>query len=283
MKNNKIVYNNTCDGFYNALDVHFTYACDNNCSFCIDKMYPKNEYKLDLDKMVKATKKIKPDIMLILGGEPFIIYDKLCSFVNQVRQYIKELYITTTLPIVFKENLIKTYNIIDIIDGLNITVQSIDWEENNNILKASINYNRIKVIEKIVKKYPKKVRINLNLVKGVIDTKNKLYNVLDYFNDIGVEKVKINELQHTSKNYVSYEEIMDFKWPSPYAHGCQTYLTYKNISILVKRACFITEDTRRASLKDILKIILQLITLKVRQKYRVLWGDGKVTNNWRRI
>jgi 2-iminoacetate synthase ThiH len=64
-------FNNTCDGYYNAMDVHFTNACDNNCNFCIDKMYVKQKIKTNILKMIEAVKKEKPEIMLILGGGTF--------------------------------------------------------------------------------------------------------------------------------------------------------------------------------------------------------------------
>jgi molybdenum cofactor biosynthesis enzyme MoaA len=278
---NKLVYNNTCDGYYNAMDVHFTSACDNNCNFCIDKMYTKKSYPTNINKMIKSVIRENPEIMLILGGEPFILPIKLLEFVNGIRGYVKELYITTTLPKIFINNIALAYKIIDKINGLNISIQNIDWEKNNKILNAKYNHNRIEIMKKLIKKYPDKIRINLNLVKGGIDTKNKLNYTLNYLNDCGLKKVKINELQHTSKNYISYENIMNLKWPSAYAHGCQTFLQYKNIEILVKRACFLTEDTNKATIKDIFKILIQLLFSFKKKKYRVLWENGKITNTWR--
>ena len=275
-------FNNTCDGYYNAMDVHFTNACDNNCNFCIDKMYAKQNIKTNIYAMIKSVKKEKPEIMLILGGEPFLIASELYKFVTEIRNNVKELYITTTLPKIFTLNINLAYKIIDKIDGLNISIQSLDVDENNKILNASYKYDRIQMMKKIVKLYPEKVRINLNLVKNGIDTKEKLYDALDYLNSIGVEKVKVNELQHTSENYISYEKIMNIEWPSAYAHGCQTFLHYKGIELLIKRACFITEDSNRATLKDICKILFQIFTTYKRKKYRVLWEDGKITNTWRR-
>jgi len=274
-------YDNTCDGYYDAMDVHFTFACDNNCNFCIDKMYVEKTHKTNISKMVQSVKKEKPEIMLVLGGEPFLFSDKLLKFITAIRDIVKELYITTTLPKIFIENIDLAYLIINRIDGLNISIQDLDTKNNNAILNTSSGHDRIGIMRDLVKLYPEKIRINLNLIKNGIDTKDKLINTLDSLNGIGVRKVKINELQHASENYISYEKIMDLKWPSAYAHGCQTFLNYKNIEVLVKRACFITEDTNSATIKDIVKILFQFFTVFKRKKYRVLWEDGKVTNNWR--
>jgi molybdenum cofactor biosynthesis enzyme MoaA len=284
----KFVFTNTCDGYYNAMDVHFTPACDNNCDFCIDKMYDKQNYKTDINKMIEAVKKEKPDIMLILGGEPFINTFDLLEFVQNIRPVVKELYITTTLPharfpISRHDPVLSNYNtsmILELIDGLNVSIQSLSWEENNKILKASVGYDRINVMHGLILAYPKKIRINLNLVKGGIDTKEKLNEALNKLDKIGCQKVKINELQHTHKNYISYEKIMNYKWESAYAHGCQTFLKHGNMEVLIKRACFITEFSNKATLSDIFKMIIQLF--KKKKKYRVLWGDGVITNNWSR-
>lgn len=276
----ELVFTNTCDGFYDAMDVHFTYACDNDCEFCIDKIYEKKNYKNNIQKMVSIVKKEHPDIMLILGGEPFIIPDLLSKFVNSIRAHVKELYITTTLPKTFilKKSIIE--NIIEKLDGLNISVQNLDWMENNKMLRAKSKHDRIEIMSELIKKYPDKIRININLVKNGIDSKEKLEEILNYLDEIGCRKVKINELQHTHKKYISYEKTMNYKWPSAYAHGCQTFLKYGNIEVLVKRACFITEWSNKATWQDILKLIIQLF--KKRKRYRVLWGDGKLTNNWNR-
>ena len=35
----KVFKKNCCDGIYNSFDVHFTSACDNKCSHCVDACY----------------------------------------------------------------------------------------------------------------------------------------------------------------------------------------------------------------------------------------------------
>ena len=64
---------NCCDGIYNSIDVHFTSACDNKCSYCIDTHY--DGLKINKPDVVAIAGTIiknqdKFDDVLFLGGEP---------------------------------------------------------------------------------------------------------------------------------------------------------------------------------------------------------------------
>lgn len=45
---------NSCDGIYESLDIRFTKACDNNCSFYIEKFGIKSLGKTDVAALAKS-------------------------------------------------------------------------------------------------------------------------------------------------------------------------------------------------------------------------------------
>lgn len=277
---------NSCDGVYlTSLDVRFTKQCDNNCAFCIEKNGIKAQIQ-DVDKMIENTIKEKErTTVLILGGEPFINPEKLLKYVKGIRPYKKEIYITTSLPksfLDFENNEIK--EILDLIDGLNVSLNHYKSELNNEIFKASDKHNRIKVLYELNKKYADKIRVSINLVKGLIDTNQKLLNAIFCLESIGTKHVKINELQHTPELYVSFEDITCIKMKSPLSHGCQfeinNNLFYTDMKITLKRACFLVEPSRKASFSDLIKIIIKKFTKKI-TTCKVLYENGEISQGWK--
>lgn len=277
---------NSCDAVYSSLDVRFTKNCDNACEFCIEKRGLKSLGKIDIDKLIKQTINSKIRNVLILGGEPFLYPEKLYAYVVGIRSFVDTIYITTSLPSTFldvsKINII--YKIIELIDGLNISINSIDSTINNKIFDATHDHNRLNILKKLNKKYADKIRVSLNLVKGGVDDKIDLELSLAILKRIKCKYIKINELQNSSKLYISYEDITEVKLPSPYYHGCQTEL--KNISdsfcrIILKRSCFIVEKSRKASFKDLYKILYKLIFWFPENIFKVLYEDGSIYNEWR--
>jgi len=276
---------NSCDGKYTSLDVRFTKNCDNNCNFCIEKYGIDSLGKTDVDKLIKSTIDSGIDDILILGGEPFLYVDDLLTYVKSIRKYVKSIYITTALPNTFLKKEIITDEIINIIDGLNISIQSTDSKENNNILVASSRHNRLNLLKKLNSKFADKIRTSINLVKGGIDSKKKLMKSLKDLDNIGCKYIKINELQDDS-NYVSFERIMNKKYLSPYTFGCNKHIIIKGINtkILLKRSCFIVEHTNHASVIDLIKVILKKYIydkyFPSNNKFSVLYENGEIKRGW---
>ena len=90
---------NSCEGIYNnSLDVRFGKACDNDCSFCIEKSGLDSLGSIKVDKMITSALLSDKEEILILGGEPFLDVTKLYIFIKAIRQQKRKIYITTSLP-----------------------------------------------------------------------------------------------------------------------------------------------------------------------------------------
>ena len=220
---------NSCDGIYESLDIRFTKACDNNCSFCIEKFGIKSLGKTDVAALAKSVFDSDFKNILIVGGEPLLDLQKLYQFVHLVRSYtkVKKIYVTTSLPISIDINLDTKSLLIDIIkliDGLNVSLQHYDSRINNVVLHASSKHDRLETLFMLTRINPEirnKIRVNLNLVQGYIDNKIEVLKAIRLLSNVyHVKTIKLNELQNSDK-YVSFENIfLDCELSSPYAHGC---------------------------------------------------------------
>lgn len=278
-----IKFNNFCDRNDNALDIRFTKRCDNNCSFCIDKTGLGDLGDAPVEDLIKKTIDQKLDIALILGGEPFIKIKKLERYVRGIRPYVKEIYITTSLPRSIKKHPSYFESIMRNIDGLNVSILSVDSaDKNNDMLNASSRHDRLKMLEKINMSWGYKTRTSINLVKGGIDSKKELVMSLLHLEILGCQEIKIVELQHASDDYISYEDIMHKKMKSPYAHGCQTVVEIPGIECktVLKRSCFVVEESRNASFLDLIKTLIKKYFIKQTGRFSVLYEDASVKNNW---
>lgn len=277
---------NSCDGIYcNSLDVRFTKACDNKCAFCIEKNGLRAQ-EINVEKMIESTLKSKKQDILILGGEPLLEIKKVLFYVRNIRKHVKRIYLTTSLPYKIIEYWSTFLQIMNLIDGLNVSLQHYDYEENNKVLNASHPFDRIKLLKKICEdeRCANKVRVSINLVKGKIDSKIEIDKFLCVMKKMNVKHVKINELQHSEEWYVSFCDAYEMKMKSPFAHGCQTDIElseFKTIRITLKRSCFCVNKHNVASIADFFKAVVNAVNPSVKTNHLlVLCENGWLADGW---
>lgn len=281
---------NCCDGIYNSYDVHFTSACDNNCAHCIDKCYEGlNIAKPNVDAIVKTIVENQEglDDVLFLGGEPCLYLDELLECVKKLRERTSlKLYVTTSVPKVCSTNYDKFIELIDILDGINLSVQHYKEEIADTIRRTKSTFNRQEFYSKLPQKH--KIRINLNIVKPFLYTKEDITECLKHYDKMGFNSIKLSEIQHGKNVFVSFEKVFGIKLGSPYSCGCQTYLDQKFLNsiiegfktpVLLKRSCFMCEETLKASLGDGIKCVANLFK-KPKNKYGVIYEDGTLQRGW---
>lgn len=321
---------NSCDGTYGSLDIRLTKRCYNKCPFCIERKSGVNTRSKDPDteKMLDNILSINQDLrstlipnqdiesVLILGGEPLLHFKDLINLIRGIKLLSKlKVYVTTSLPV----DLV-TYpqfeELVTRADGVNISYHS-GWKGTNAAVYDGPKYityletKKREYLVRINKHYSHKIRINLNLSKCGVNSLNDLRYSLNTFAELGCEWVKINELQDSPEYYVSFEGLTEEILPSPYAHGCTTFLynhrlpdyhdttcnreypvLYKDNlpkwlegiklpdRIVLKRSCFLTELSREATLSDLTKLILRKVLPLPKKRFRVMYEDGSVYKGW---
>lgn len=279
---------NCCDGIYNSFDVHFTSVCDNNCKHCIDKCYDGlNIVKPNVNAIVKTIVDNSEglDDVLFLGGEPCLYLDELIDCVKQLKEKTNlKLFVTTSVPKVCYDNKEKFFKLLDLLDGLNISAQHYKEEiadEIRNVGKSK--YDRQAFYNSLPHK--EKIRINLNIVKPYLYTKEDLVNCLNHYDKMGFNSIKLSEIQHGKDVFVSFEKTFGIKLGSPFSYGCQTYLDMDKIlpnfktPVLLKRSCFMCEDTLKATLLDGIKVASKMF-ITPKNKYGVIYEDGSLKKGW---
>lgn len=278
---------NCCDGIYNSFDVHFTSACDNKCAHCIDNKYDGFKIcKPDVDAIVKTIVDNQDGLndVLFLGGEPCLYLDELIDCVTQIRKKTSlKLYVTTSVPKICYDKRDKFEQLIEMLDGINLSVQHYKEEIADEIRRTKSQYDRQSFYNSLPHK--EKIRINLNIVKPYLYTKEDLSECLRHYDAMGFNSIKLSEIQHGTDVFVSFEKVFNIKLGSPYACGCQTYLNMEEIlegfktPVLLKRSCFMCEETLDASLRDGVKVVCNLFR-KPKNKYGVVYENGTLTKGW---
>jgi organic radical activating enzyme len=280
---------NCCDGIYNSFDVHFTSACDNKCAHCIDNKYDGigvTEPDINAIASTILSKKDGYDDVLFLGGEPCLYLAKLIECIKLIKAGSDlKIFVTTAVPSICHDKRDLFEELIDLCDGINLSVQHHDQKIADKIRCTTSQYYRNDFYNSLPHK--EKIRINLNIVKPWLYTKRDITACLHYYDIMGFNSIKISEIQHGLEYFVSFEKVFGIKLGSPYSNGCQTYIDMEKIisgfktPVLLKRSCFMCEETLKASLMDGIKVLYQAITPKPNNKYGVVYEDGSLVKGWK--
>ena len=281
------IMNNCCDGIYNSLDVHFTSACDNKCDHCIDLKYQglnitKPDTESIINTIINNSKGI--DDVLFLGGEPCLYLPELIHCIKEIKKMTSlKIFVTTAVPKICYDEQELFCELIDLVDGINLSVQHNRENFADAIRNTRSRYDRQEFYNSLPNK--DKIRINLNIVKPYLYTKKAITECLKHYDAMGFNSIKISEIQHGKDHFVSFEKAFGIKLKPSYTFGCQTYLNMNELikgfktPVLLKRSCFMCEKTLKATLLDGLKAIYKL-AVKPKNNYGVVYEDGTLAKGW---
>lgn len=283
-----IFIKNCCDGIYNSIDVHFTSACDNRCAHCIDTRYQglgirKPDVKAIVSTILCNSNKF--DDVLFLGGEPCLYLKDLHTCVTTIKASTNlKVFITTSIPKICYDDKDLFYDLIKKSDGINLSVQHYKEDIADDIRKTISQYDRQLFYRNLPHK--EKIRINLNIVKPYLYTKEDVANCLLHYDKMKFNEIKLSEIQHGKDCFVSFEELFNIKLGSPFYSGCQTHINTKSIlptmktPLLLKRSCFMCEETLSASIMDGVKVAYKMI-FPSKNNYGVVYENGLLSEGWR--
>lgn len=288
MKNNRFI-RNCCDGLYNSFDIHFTSACDNKCAHCIDQKYSGLGINVpNVSEIVKTIIENQDgyEDVLFLGGEPCLYLSELLDCSKQIKDKTNlKVFVTTSVPKICSDRFDLFSELLQVVDGVNLSVQHHDEKIADFIRQTKSKYDRQAFYQFLPNK--EKIRINLNIVKPHLYTREDITDCLLHYDKMGFNSIKLSEIQHGKEFFVSFEKTFDIKIGSPFYSGCQTYLDTKEIipkmktPLLLKRSCFMCEETLSASIKDGVKVAHKLLFKPNDNKYGVIYENGLLTKQWR--
>jgi len=292
----KLFRRNCCDGIYNSFDVHFTNFCDNKCAHCVDRGAEfvgdgRPEWEKMADAIIANQKGF--DDVLILGGEPCLFLREMLDFICAIKDNTKlKVYCTSAVPKTCRDDTTRFFRILELLDGFNISAQHHDETVADQIRGVKSTFDRQEFYRRIAILHGPKVRINLNVVRGLLDTRKDITACLLHYDAMGFGSFKLSEIQHSTGDYRSFESIFGIKLASPYYGGCQTPIDTEKVlgvklraPLLLKRSCFLCESTLRASFMDGVKLIYKMLMRKPiidNTNFGVVYEDGSIAKGWRK-
>lgn len=208
--------NNSCvDCKNNGINIKITNSCNCDCDFCIEKGGLITEVK-PVDTLIAATNLLDFESVLILGGEP-LLHPHLEEYLKGIIH--KRIYITTNGTLLTDEmaEMLSKY-----VTGINISIHHYTEEVNRNVYKyPNYTFDNIRSAIKVFNKNGIPVRINTNLVKGVLDTKKKATAMIYFARFIGASSIRFAEMQNCEELWVDSSKIFKGLPKNPYVDGCE--------------------------------------------------------------
>lgn len=269
--NQKMICNprNSCvDCKNNGINIKITNKCNCDCSFCIEKGGLDTEEK-DVERLIDATNLLEYESVLVLGGEP-LLYPHLESYLAGIKN--KRIYLTTngTLLDADKAEMLSRY-----LAAINISIHS--YTEYTNALVYKIqDYSFKKIAEAITvfRKNNVPVRINCNLIKGIMDTRLRAYAMIECACMLGANSIRFAELQHCEDMYVDATEIFDGLPDDPYVSGCEQEVYREgDFRATVKMTCGFVNGLKEVPVDPGRK----------QTQRKVIYPDGEVRDGWYNI
>jgi molybdenum cofactor biosynthesis enzyme MoaA len=186
-------------------------ACNADCSFCITKSQQKYlshlpHYLQDFQQFCSTLDKIQrqtsiEEFEITGGGEPFL-HPRLESIVAYLKLFFPKCYIK-----IYTNGFLLPVKPIKQIDEINLSRIHYDSEKNNEIYRSS-KQNEIVQALKYFKDNHKKVRLNIIMMKGYIDSQEKLeqtISVTDKYVDQYFVRELFEKCDYEKDKYTSFE------------------------------------------------------------------------------
>lgn len=233
---------NSCAGGYgNCLDVKITNSCNANCAFCIERGGYCPECR-PVRELAMETIKSNAETVLILGGEPSL-YPHLTEYLTLIRPWKKNIYMTTNGS---KMTADYAEEIGQYLDGVNISIHHYAEMRNDAVYRGNAKHSDFHVdfeqLKKAIAAFHKcgtSVRINANLVNGLLDNRNDIDTMVSFAsNYLGADQIRFAELQNCEDMWVDARAIWPELTDDPYHDGCEQSLPqYTGIDAKVKMTC----------------------------------------------
>lgn len=260
---------NSCvDCKNNGVNIKITNTCNCNCDFCIEKGGLVTEEK-PVETLIEATNMLDFESVLILGGEP-LLYPHLEEYLKGVKN--KRIYLTTNGTMLTDKmaEMLSGY-----LTGINISIHHYTEQENQRIYKyPNYSFDNIRSAIKIFNKHEVPVRINSNLVKGVLDTREEVTSMIYFARFLGASSIRFAEMQHCEGLWVDSSILFEGLPQNPYVDGCEKVVyEIEGFKATVKMTCGFVNSLKERPNDP---------TRKQNQR-RVIYPNGEILDGWYNI
>lgn len=261
--------NNSCvDCKNNGINIKITNKCNCDCEFCIEKGGLITEER-PVEALIDATNLLDFESVLVLGGEP-LLYPHLEQYLQGIKN--KRIYLTTNGTLLTDDmaEMLSKY-----LAAINISIHHYTELKNRQVYKnPNYNFDNIRSAIKIFNKNNIPVRINANLVKGILDNKEDVTAMIYFAQFMGASSIRFAEMQHCEELWVDSSKLFKDLPTDPYTEGCEQVVYAKDdFKATVKMTCgFVNALKKRPN-----------DPTRKQTERKVIYPDGKILDGWYNI
>lgn len=199
--NNKEIEIKVPDNTIN-LYLYMTSGCNASCPFCEFKG-KKIEPRGNINKLIEFLKKEKCEIfnIHITGGEPSSNIEELTDIIGILKGTYKDSLISINTNGINIEKLLSIREL----DNISLSRHAITDKENYDIFQTK-SVPSIDRIQQLNNK--NKLHLSCNLIKGYIDSTEKVKNYLEFASELGITDIGLVSLM--DKNEYCKQRLVDF-------------------------------------------------------------------------
>lgn len=266
------------------LSIKINNGCNCNCSFCVDRGGFKPE-SINVVKIAEsAIKQEEYKTVIITGGEPFLVFDKVIELCKILRPHKNRIVLNTNGSLL-TTNKVAILN--SLIDELQISIHSPNPVEEMEIFKKEITYYSLK---QALREHKFLVSINSCFTRAISDKKHFVSDMIDLCNYLNADRLRLTELKKVDEDeFISAAEffnadhhVLSFSSNELITKGCTSYFESKGIKVSVKRLC---EFAKGAHSKNFSCCFIDTmgqkkIDVDTEDTFKVIYSNGMTTNDW---
>lgn len=228
---------NFCGGnFQDWLEINLIDSCNAKCSWCVERNGFKPEYHAPWNVIVEEALKSGKAKIILLGGEP-TLYKDLSKVSSMLSAAGKKVYITTNGSLLTSEFVA---NNLRGLTGLNISIHSDDFKANSYITHVLLTKEHFYDSIHTARILGISVRLNCNLIKGHIDSAERILNYIQFARYYGVKNVRFSELKNDDGSFVNLNHIFPNKYgcnDDPFTCGCSNNTVINDVEVNFRQMC----------------------------------------------
>ncbi len=257
---------NSCMGcFKDTVDIKLLDACDGRCPFCIEKDCPPTG-KTKLSRIKESLHKLKPKSALLLGGEPLLLRRKLHELMEDFPDI--EFFMTTNGSMLGHTDML--HEVTKHLSWLNISIHHFDLASHEALTGIKLTTLMLRKAIAVCHSEKCNVRINTVLLRGYLDSTNKIKRMALFASLLGANSIRFSEVQNYPAMYTDVTKLIPGLPDNPFEAGCEQKVDLGcHIEATVKMTCgFVNENKPQPK-------------GETTHKTTVIYPDGKISKGWR--
>ena len=270
------------------LSIKINNSCNAKCAFCVDRD-GRNGKTINVEAIAKKANEFNEyRTVIITGGEPFLIFDKVIRLLKLLRPNKDRIVLNTNGSLLTPD---KVLRLNPLIDELQVSIHNPNEEVNNLIFGVPkfVFFDRLRFALK-----DKKFLLSINSTfnnsykpeerSTAVDKMISLCLYLHADNLRLTELKKVDETQFVpaSDFFPKNDKFCNTSSDNLITQGCTLYYYSKGIIVSVKRLCEYAKGKNAPAFSCcfINELGQKKIDVDTKDTFKVIYSDGMVTNDW---